>query len=126
MIDRQHLATALKRRREADGISLNKVAALIGVGRHVVWSVEHEAHEPTAENLARILRWLGQPASRVVGDAEPVIASDGRPIPETVRLILGRDNKLSWTNRFALYDIFSAAYAHYVKAANLERLNERP
>jgi transcriptional regulator with XRE-family HTH domain len=58
-IDIQKLVAALKRKREAEGLSIRKLSAVIGVSFSTLARIERRDGEPDNNSILRILEWLG-------------------------------------------------------------------
>jgi HTH-type transcriptional regulator/antitoxin HipB len=57
--DLEQLGRLVRERREAAGLSLDRAAALLGVGRRFLIELEHGKRRANAETLLRVLNALG-------------------------------------------------------------------
>ena len=64
------LATVIRQRRAASGLSLNRLAELTRLSRQMISFIETNRRIPTVDTLARISRAFGIPFSKMVAEAE--------------------------------------------------------
>jgi transcriptional regulator with XRE-family HTH domain len=64
------LAEVIRERREACGLSLNRLAELTRLSRTMLSFIETHARIPTIDTIARISRALGVPVSKLLAEAE--------------------------------------------------------
>jgi transcriptional regulator with XRE-family HTH domain len=64
------LAVVIRQRREARGWSLNRLAKLTCLSRHMIAFIESNERVPTIDTVARIARAFGVRCSRLVAEAE--------------------------------------------------------
>jgi len=64
------LANVIRQRREANGLSLNRLAELTNLSRPMIRFVETNGRIPTIDTIARISRAFGVPCSKLLVEAE--------------------------------------------------------
>jgi transcriptional regulator with XRE-family HTH domain len=64
------LATVIRQRRTARGLSLNRLAELTRLSRQMISYIESSTRIPTIDTIARISRALGVPCSQLLAEAE--------------------------------------------------------
>ena len=64
------LATVIRERREAGGLSLNRPAELTNLSRPMIRFIENNERIPTVDTVARISRAFGVPCSKLLAEAE--------------------------------------------------------
>jgi transcriptional regulator with XRE-family HTH domain len=64
------LAEVIRQRREANGLSLNRVAELTNLSRPMIRFIEAHERIPTIDTIARISRAFGVPCSKLLAEAE--------------------------------------------------------
>jgi transcriptional regulator with XRE-family HTH domain len=64
------LANAIRERREANGLSLNRLAELTNLSRPMIRFIEAHERIPTIDTIARISRAFGVPCSKLLAEAE--------------------------------------------------------
>ena len=64
------LAAVIRQRRQARGLSLNRLAAMTRLSRQMLSFIETNERIPTIDTVARISRALGLPCSKLVAAAE--------------------------------------------------------
>jgi XRE family transcriptional regulator of biofilm formation len=63
------LAAVIRQRRQARGLSLNRLAATARLSRQMLSFIETNRRVPTIDTVARISRALGLPCSKLVAEA---------------------------------------------------------
>jgi transcriptional regulator with XRE-family HTH domain len=103
------LATRVKARRRALGISLRAAAVDAGVSAATLSRVERGDYMPERDNLFRLLRWVGAPAAAPEAEhAEP--HAPGAPTMEAIELHLRADKDLSAADAEAIAQMIRLAY----------------
>ena len=69
------LANVIRQRREASGLSLNRLAELTNLSRPMIRFVEPNGHIPTIDTIARISRAFGVLCSKLLAEAERKLQS---------------------------------------------------
>ena len=64
------LANVIRQRREAEGLSLNQLAAQTNLSRPMIRFIEARERIPTIDTIARISRAFGVPCSKLLAEAE--------------------------------------------------------
>jgi transcriptional regulator with XRE-family HTH domain len=64
------LAEAIRQRRAASGLSLNRLAELTRLSRQMISFIETSRRIPTVDTVARISRAFGIPFSKLLAEAE--------------------------------------------------------
>jgi transcriptional regulator with XRE-family HTH domain len=64
------LGEVIRQRREANGLSLNRLAELTNLSRPMIRFVEASERIPTIDTIARISRAFGMPCSKLLAEAE--------------------------------------------------------
>ncbi|HVS82874.1 MAG TPA: helix-turn-helix transcriptional regulator [Pyrinomonadaceae bacterium] len=122
-INTAELGSAVRRRREQQGLSLRDVAEETGVSASTLSRIENGTGKPDADNIARLAGWLDMPIERVMHGG-PRAASDPKPVvyyphestPEIVEAHLRADRHLSPETARALSELFRVAYAQFSHA----------
>jgi transcriptional regulator with XRE-family HTH domain len=107
-IEPAELATRVKARRHALGISLRAAAADAGVSPATLSRVERGDYMPERDNLFRLLRWVGAPPAAPEQHAEP--HPPGAATMEAIELHLRADKDLSAADAEALAQMVRLAY----------------
>src|SRR5213076_1990553 len=96
------LGTAVRRRREQQGLSLRDVADLTGVSASTLSRIENGTGKPDADNIARLTNWLDVPMERILGgrqvdsqESKPVIYFPQEATPDIVEAHLRADRNLT-------------------------------
>jgi transcriptional regulator with XRE-family HTH domain len=64
------LASVIRQRRQARGLSLNRLAAMTRLSRQMLSFIETNERIPTIDTVARLSRAFGVPFSKLVAEAE--------------------------------------------------------
>jgi transcriptional regulator with XRE-family HTH domain len=107
-IEPGELATRVKARRHALGISLRAAAAAAGVSAATLSRVERGDYMPERDNLFRLLRWVGAPAAAPGEHAEP--HPPGAATMEAIELHLRADKDLSAADAETIAQMVRLAY----------------
>lgn len=107
-IDAAELAARLRAHRRERGLSLRAAAAEIGVSAATLSRVERGDYLPERDNLFRLMRWLGPPASGEPPPPEP--HAPGAGTMEAVELHLRADRELSRGDADAIAQMVRLAY----------------
>jgi transcriptional regulator with XRE-family HTH domain len=103
------LATRVKARRRALGLSLRAAAIEAGVSAATLSRVERGDYMPERDNLFRLLRWVGAPAAAPAGGpAEP--HPPGATTMEAIELHLRADKDLSAADAETIAQMVRLAY----------------
>jgi transcriptional regulator with XRE-family HTH domain len=103
------LATRVKARRHARGISLRAAAVEAGVSAATLSRVERGDYMPERDNLFRLLRWVGAPAAAPPdGPSEP--HPPGATTMEAIELHLRADKDLSAADAETIAQMVRLAY----------------
>src|SRR5215831_3450558 len=118
-VNTAELGSAVRRRREQQGLSLRDVADETGVSASTLSRIENGTGKPDADNIARLAAWLDMPIERVMHrarggtDPKPVIYYPHESTPEIVEAHLRADRHLSAETAKALSELFRVAYAQF-------------
>lgn len=119
-VNTSELGTAIKRRREQQGLSLRDVADITGVSASTLSRIENGTGKPDADNIARLASWLNMPIERVMhhghraaSDPKPVVYYPHESTPEIVEAHLRADKHLTPDTAKALSELFRVAYAQF-------------
>ena len=119
-INTAELGSAVRRRREQQGLSLRDVAEETGVSASTLSRIENGTGKPDADNIARLAAWLDMPIERVMhgghgsaSDPKPVVYYPHESTPEIVEAHLRADRQLSPETAKALSELFRVAYAQF-------------
>ncbi len=119
-INTAELGSAVRRRREEQGLSLRDVAEETGVSASTLSRIENGTGKPDADNIARLAAWLDMPIERVMHgrhgsatDPKPVVYYPHESTPEIVEAHLRADRQLSPETAKALSELFRVAYAQF-------------
>ncbi|HYV25842.1 MAG TPA: helix-turn-helix transcriptional regulator [Pyrinomonadaceae bacterium] len=119
-VNTAELGTAVRRRREQQGLSLRDVADLTGVSASTLSRIENGTGKPDADNIARLAGWLDMPIERVMHhghhsstDPKPVVYYPHESTPEIVEAHLRADKHLSPQTAKALSELFRVAYTQF-------------
>ena len=107
-IDASELATRIKARRRERAISLRAAAAEAGVSAATLSRVERGDYLPERDNLFRLLRWVGAPATEPAGPAEP--HPPGAATMEAIELHLRADKDLTPDDAETIAQMVRLAY----------------
>jgi transcriptional regulator with XRE-family HTH domain len=120
LVNTSELGSAVRRRREAKGLSLRDLAVETGVSASTLSRIENGAGKPDADNIARLASWLDMPIERVMhhgirggGEPAPVIYYPHESTPEVVEAHLRADRNLTPKTAKALSELFRVAYAQF-------------
>src|SRR5258708_12064444 len=70
-VNTEELGSAVRRRREQQGLSLRDVAEQTGVSASTLSRIENGTGKPDADNIARLASWLDMPIERVMHHRQP-------------------------------------------------------
>ena len=119
-INTAELGSAVRRRREQQGLSLRDVAEETGVSASTLSRIENGTGKPDADNIARLAAWLDMPIERVMhgghgsaSDPKPVVYYPHESTPEIVEAHLRADRQLSPETAKALSELFRVAYKQF-------------
>jgi transcriptional regulator with XRE-family HTH domain len=129
LINVRELGRYVKRKRDAERLSLRAVAKLTGVSPSTLSRIETaKGFIPDAPTLARLSQWLQIPIERIVGLASsdksenaPVVYYRNEPMPAIVEAHLRADPNLTPETARALSDLFRIAYEGYCNAGKAQR-----
>src|SRR5436190_17746058 len=109
-INTAELGSAVRRRREQQGLSLRDVAEETGVSASTLSRIENGTGKPDADNIARLTNWLNVPMERIMGgraeDADeirPVVYFPQENTPDIVEAHLRADRSLTPDTAKALW-----------------------
>src|SRR5437773_6624687 len=112
-VNTSELGSAVRRRREEQGLSLRDVADLTGVSASTLSRIENGTGKPDADNIARLTSWLDMPMERVLSGrntttegAAAVIYYPHESTPEIVEAHLRADQNLTQETAAALSELF--------------------
>ena len=127
-INTAELGSAVRRRREQQGLSLRDVAEETGVSASTLSRIENGTGKPDADNIARLAAWLDMPIQRVMhgghgsaSDPKPVVYYPHESTPEIVEAHLRADRQLSPETAKALSELFRVAYAQFSQTSKKRR-----
>src|SRR2546423_3418657 len=127
-VNTAELGTAVRRRREQQGLSLRDVADLTGVSASTLSRIESGTGKPDADNIARLAAWLDMPIERVMHgghrsstDPKPVVYYPHESTPEIVEAHLRADRQLSPETAKALSELFRVAYTQFSHTSTKKR-----
>lgn len=119
-VNTAELGSAIRRRREQQGLSLRDVADETGVSASTLSRIENGTGKPDADNIARLAAWLDMPIERVMhhghratNDPNPVVYYPHESTPEIVEAHLRADRQLTPQTAKALSELFRVAYAQF-------------
>ena len=119
-VNTAELGSAIRRRREEQGLSLRDVADKTGVSASTLSRIENGTGKPDADNIARLAAWLDMPIERVMHhgprantDPKPVVYYPHESTPEIVEAHLRADRHLTPQTARALSELFRVAYAQF-------------
>src|SRR5712664_2534129 len=119
-VNTSELGTAVRRRREQQGLSLRDVADVTGVSASTLSRIENGTGKPDADNISRLATWLDMPIERVMhhghrsaSDPKPVVYYPHESTPEIVEAHLRADRQLSPETAKALSELFRVAYKQF-------------
>src|SRR5467141_5070946 len=119
-INTAELGSAVRRRREQQGLSLRDVAEETGVSASTLSRIENGTGKPDADNIARLAAWLDMPIERVMhhghrsaADPKPVVYYPHEATPEIVEAHLRADRHLTTETAKALSELFRVAYKQF-------------
>lgn len=120
LINTVELGRAIKRKREAAGLSLRDVADETSVSASTLSRIENGTGKPDADNIARLTEWLNVPMERIMGhrhevgdEAKAVVYFPQEATPEIVEAHLRADRNLTPETAKALSELFRVAYAQF-------------
>src|SRR5438309_8960241 len=123
-VNTAELGTAIRRRREQQGLSLRDVAEKTGVSASTLSRIENGTGKPDADNIARLAAWLDMPIERVMhhanatADQTPVVYYPHESTPEIVAAHLRADRHLAPETAKALSELFRVAYAQFSRSGD--------
>jgi transcriptional regulator with XRE-family HTH domain len=124
-VNTAELGSAIRRRREQQGLSLRGVADETGVSASTLSRIENGTGKPDADNIARLTAWLDMPIERVMHhgqrgatDPKPVVYYPHESTPEIVEAHLRADRHLTPQTAKALSELFRVAYAQFSQTDN--------
>ena len=119
-VNTAELGSAIRRRREQQGMSLRDLADETGVSASTLSRIENGTGKPDADNIARLAAWLDMPIERVMhhghraaNDPKPVVYYPHESTPEIVEAHLRADKQLTPQTAKALSELFRVAYAQF-------------
>jgi transcriptional regulator with XRE-family HTH domain len=118
-VNTAELGSAIRRRREEQGMSLRDLADETGVSASTLSRIENGTGKPDADNIARLAAWLDMPIERVMhhgnpaNDPKPVVYYPHESTPEIVEAHLRADKHLTPQTAKALSELFRVAYAQF-------------
>ena len=119
-VNTAELGSAIRRRREQQGMSLRDLADETGVSASTLSRIENGTGKPDADNIARLAAWLDMPIERVIHhgnraatDPKPVVYYPHESTPEIVEAHLRADKHLTPQTAKALSELFRVAYAQF-------------
>jgi len=119
-VNTAELGSAIRRRREQQGMSLRDLADETGVSASTLSRIENGTGKPDADNIARLAAWLDMPIERVLhhghraaNDPNPVVYYPHESTPEIVEAHLRADKHLTPQTAKALSELFRVAYAQF-------------
>jgi len=119
-VNTAELGSAIRRRREQQGMSLRDLADETGVSASTLSRIENGTGKPDADNIARLAGWLDMPIERVLhhghraaNDPNPVVYYPHESTPEIVEAHLRADKHLTPQTAKALSELFRVAYAQF-------------
>src|SRR2546427_13303582 len=126
-INTAELGSAVRRRREQQGLSLRDVAEETGVSASTLSRIENGTGKPDAVNIARLTAWLDVPLDRIMAarqhdddGTEAVVYFPHESTPEIVEAHLRADRNLTPETAKALSELFRVAYTQF------SRTGEKP
>ena len=116
-VNTAELGSAIRRRREQQGMSLRDLADETGVSASTLSRIENGTGKPDADNIARLAAWLDMPIERVMhhgnraaNEPKPVVYYPHESTPEIVEAHLRADKHLTPQTAKALSELFRVAY----------------
>src|SRR5215475_8061674 len=126
-VNTAELGSAIRRRREQQGMSLRDLADETGVSASTLSRIENGTGKPDADNIARLAGWLDMPIERVMhhgssaSDPKPVVYYPHESTPEIVEAHLRADRQLTPETARALSELFRVAYAQFSRTSGRKR-----
>jgi transcriptional regulator with XRE-family HTH domain len=117
-INAAELASRLREKRLARGLSLRQAAQEAGVSPTTFSRVERGDHLPDRENLLQLANWVGVTLEQVASppaDHDVVTHSPGESTVEAVALHLRADKDLDPKDAQILMEVFRVAYENLRK-----------
>src|ERR1041385_3232234 len=119
-VNTAELGTAVRRRREQQGLTFRQLADLPGVSASCLARIENGTGKPDPDNIARLAAWRDVPIERVMHhgqrsatDPKPVVYYPHESTPEIVEAHLRADKHLTPQTAKALSELFRVAYAQF-------------
>jgi len=117
IINVAELGHYIKRKRDAERLSLRAVAKQTQVSASTLSRIENGTGTPDAQTLARLAKWLNLPFERVIGlqapTETPIVYFPQESLPDIVEAHLRADRKLTPETARALSDLFRVAYTQF-------------
>ncbi|MEO6726614.1 MAG: helix-turn-helix transcriptional regulator [Blastocatellia bacterium] len=117
IINVAELGHYIKRKRDANRLSLRAVAKQTQVSASTLSRIENGTGTPDAQTLARVAKWLNLPFERVIGlqppNENPIVYFPQESLPDIVEAHLRADRKLNPETARALSDLFRVAYKQF-------------
>ena len=127
IINVAELGHYIRRKRDANRLSLRAVAKQTQVSASTLSRIENGTGTPDAQTLARLAKWLNLPFERVIGlqaPAEnPIVYFPQESLPDIVEAHLRADRKLNSETAKALSDLFRVAYTQFSNNGSTHRDN---
>src|SRR5690242_21757564 len=127
-VNTAELGSAIRRRREQQGMSLRDLADETGVSASTLSRIENGTGKPDADNIARLAAWLDMPIERVMhhghrsaSDPKPVVYYPHESTPEIVEAHLRADKQLTPQTARALSELFRVAYAQFSQTSTRKK-----
>ena len=80
LVNTLELGRAIRRKREAEGLSLRDVADATDVSASTLSRIENGTGKPEADNIARLTAWLDVPMERIMGARRRETADSARVV----------------------------------------------
>ena len=106
----QELASRVRAKREAEGLSLRAAAKQLEMSAATLSRVENGTHTPDSANLLKLARWAGMKLDEPRRRQGPDVHGPKASTMEAVELHLRADKELSVDDAEMLVDLMRTAY----------------
>jgi transcriptional regulator with XRE-family HTH domain len=132
LVNTEELGRAVRRRRDALGLSLRDAAKETGVSASTLSRIENGTGKPDADNIARLTMWLDVPVERIMSgrhaehdQVAPVVYYPHESTTEIVEAHLRADRNLTPETAAALSELFRVAYDQFSRPAQAKHQRRR-
>lgn len=120
------LGVCIRRKREAERLTLRQAAQQTGIGASTLWRLEKGQGVPDSATLARLMQWLDMPPERFMQmptaqRRRSVAFYPHESTPDIVEAHLRADRNLSPETARALAELFRVAYHQFAEGARKKK-----